>query len=265
MKILCGVYKITSAATGKFYHGSSKNMRARKRGHLKALASGDHINQKLQKLYDKYGASDLTFTVVKLLDRGDAYKLEDKLIRKNLQNKKALTIGMRAVGGDNLTRNGRRTEIIAQIKTTMHKNIAAMTQDERDETWGRPGELNGMYGNTHTKKVRKILSDAMLGNQKAVGRITTPEARENYRKSALARVAADDYVNSFAGKVHTKKTKQLLSELNKGKLPPNTRRVRIGKKTYVSMTAAARKLGVVTATILNRIRSKNYPDYSYVD
>lgn len=50
-----------------------------------------------------------------------------------------------------------------------------------------------------------------------------------------------------------------------GKKPVNSKKVKIDNIIYESLTEASRKLNVVPATILYRIRSKNYPTYEYYD
>lgn len=50
-----------------------------------------------------------------------------------------------------------------------------------------------------------------------------------------------------------------------GKKPVNTKKVKINHVIYESLTDASRKLNIVPATILYRIRSKNYPTYEYYD
>ncbi|MEZ4708808.1 MAG: NUMOD3 domain-containing DNA-binding protein [Caldilineaceae bacterium] len=76
--------------------------------------------------------------------------------------------------------------------------------------------------------------------------------------------------NPFFDKPHSKKTKQKLSQLAKsryenGAISGNARKVMIGKQVYESVTEAARQLGVVPATIIYRIKSKHFDNYSYID
>lgn len=71
--------------------------------------------------------------------------------------------------------------------------------------------------------------------------------------------------NSFYGKHHSEETKSQLKNAMLGKKPVNTKRVKIDDVVYESLTDASRNLNVVPATILYRIRSKNYPTYKYYD
>lgn len=59
------IYKIQSKTSPhKFYIGSSVNMRKRKNSHIKALRDNKHGNAKLQHHYNKYGETDLIFSIV---------------------------------------------------------------------------------------------------------------------------------------------------------------------------------------------------------
>ena len=65
----CGVYMINSQATKQYYIGSSRNIYNRSKQHLYDLNRNVHANYKLQKLYDDYGASNLQFYALNLIDR----------------------------------------------------------------------------------------------------------------------------------------------------------------------------------------------------
>lgn len=64
MKDKCGIYKITSSATGKVYIGSSINIRKRKNSHLCELRNGKHPNNMLQNTFNKYGENDINFDII---------------------------------------------------------------------------------------------------------------------------------------------------------------------------------------------------------
>ncbi len=269
--MLSGVYCITSKSTGKFYHGSSQDLIKRKARHLNELADGIHHNAGLQKLYDNKGPSDLRFKLLlETTDRDRAYRFEEKLIRKNANNKKCLNLGLSARGGDNLTRNPNREKIVKKMTKSIQRRMDELSSQEKKAIFGRPGELNGMYGRGHTKKTRKLLSEINKGVSRNKGIPKSEEGRANMARAAQLRAQSADYVNSFQGKSHSKATKEILSKVAKeraasGILPSNTRRVQVGKKKYRSASVAAKQLGCVTATILNRVRSKNFPEYKFLN
>ena len=58
-----GIYKITSPS-GKFYIGSSKNIKKRWRSHRSELSRGKHANKALQRAFNKYGNLDFEVIII---------------------------------------------------------------------------------------------------------------------------------------------------------------------------------------------------------
>lgn len=63
-----GIYSITNQATGQVYYGSSVDLERRYKAHCYLLRIEKHPNQKLQRSWNKYGAEQFTFAVVKLVE-----------------------------------------------------------------------------------------------------------------------------------------------------------------------------------------------------
>jgi len=59
-----GIYKITCTPTGKFYIGSSVDLKRRRYWHLHQLANNDHNNKHLQSAYNKYGSEAFVFEII---------------------------------------------------------------------------------------------------------------------------------------------------------------------------------------------------------
>lgn len=64
MNRVCGVYKITNRANGKFYVGSSKDIKNRWYQHKIKLDSGTHGNPHLQNAWNLYGGESFLFEVI---------------------------------------------------------------------------------------------------------------------------------------------------------------------------------------------------------
>ena len=62
-----GIYKIICLSTGKFYVGSSIDVRKRWRQHLNKLRSNKHVNKKLQNAWNKYTEQNFLFEIVELI------------------------------------------------------------------------------------------------------------------------------------------------------------------------------------------------------
>jgi len=68
-----GIYQIVNAITQDYYVGSSVNIANRWTRHVTDLRGGKHINQRLQRAWDKYGEKSFVFSV-----------LEEEVDAKNL-------------------------------------------------------------------------------------------------------------------------------------------------------------------------------------
>jgi hypothetical protein len=61
---ICGVYKITNTANGKFYVGSSKDIKSRWYQHTSRLNENKHGNSYLQNAWNKYGSQSFKFELI---------------------------------------------------------------------------------------------------------------------------------------------------------------------------------------------------------
>lgn len=78
---ISGIYKIQSKVKPeKIYIGSAVNMSKRWWTHLQDLQRGNHHNKILQNHYNKYGASDLQFSILLGCDKEDLLKNEQYFI-----------------------------------------------------------------------------------------------------------------------------------------------------------------------------------------
>lgn len=78
---LSGIYKIESKYKHeKFYIGSSINIYVRWKVHISELRRNVHRNSKLQNHFNKYGESDLLFSILLICDEEDLIKTEQYFI-----------------------------------------------------------------------------------------------------------------------------------------------------------------------------------------
>lgn len=259
----CGVYKIVHVKSGKFYIGSSQDIEKRIKRHFRELRLGYHHCSRLQKLYDKKPTAEFSIGKIKL-KREAAYEKEHSLIQENFNNKKFLNIGLGVRGGDNLTRNPRRAEIIENIRSGIKNWMGTLSDADRKWLFGLRGEKNGMYGKTHTKEARSKIAKAGKGNQNAKGLKWSEDSKKKLSESLKDSRKGSD--NSFYGKSHSAETKKRISEKKKGHKPANQKPIKIDKTIYPSASEASRQLGVPTVTIAWRARNTKdaYSNYQYV-
>jgi len=61
--VISGIYKIINKINGKYYVGSSVNIKLRWRKHIEALKRNQHRNRYLQRAWNKYGEPSFEFVI----------------------------------------------------------------------------------------------------------------------------------------------------------------------------------------------------------
>jgi group I intron endonuclease len=258
---IIGVYHIVNLENGKLYVGSSVEVEKRLDRHRRDLKKGEHHCIPLQRAWNKYGEEAFEFRIVRIYDNEfDARFIEQEQLDSLDSLDLLYNMSKIAGGGDLISYHPNREQIVQKIKASVKKRYSLMTPDERREVYG--SHVNGMTGRKHSIESRKKMSVASIGNTNASGSIRSPEHRAKLSKIASQRKGEK---NPFYGRKHSEETKKKLSNQMKGVLPPNTRPVLIDGIKYVSCSEAARQLGVVTATILNRLKSPKFPTYNYFE
>lgn len=259
-----GTYVLTHVTSRKFYVGSSGQLTKRIDRHYRELNSKKHHNKPLQDLWDKCPKLEISFFYTETRD--DAYNLEQDLLDRYKSSDELLNIGITVKGGDNLTRNPNRKEIVEKILKSLKEKLKVLTSLERKLLYGRPGKKNGMFGRKHTEKTRKQMSLKKKGKPGIKGRKASPEVRARLSLMASKRIGVK---NPFFGKKHTEEYKKRMSEKIKtlGLKPPNSRKVSVDGVEYESLTEGARQLGIGPALMFYRLKSKKdkYSGYQYID
>ena len=218
-----GIYKIVNKINNKYYLGSSKDFHVRKLKHFNELRKGKHHNIYLQRAFNKYGEENFEFIVLEECE--NTFEREQELLN-NLDLKLCYNVSLSASGGDLIKNHPNREEIIR--KTT----LILLNGPKRTKSF--TGENNPNWKGGVSKYIPKPKRDRTGIN------------------------------NPFYGKEHTNEFKQKRSVAQTGIYNGNQEKVVIiDNIEYKSLSQAAKIFNVVPATILNRIKSKNYPTYNY--
>lgn len=257
MSELACVYIIEIEGSDKYYIGSTGNIKQREHSHRHQLKHGNHSNAGLQELWN--AGAKFTFNIVDMGSREKMYRVEQRLISSSRDDVKMLNVGLSIKGGDNLTRNPKRLEIIQRITLSILKRYREQTQEERAKHSARvKGVLNPMYGKRHSAEVRKRQSELMIGHSYNKGRkLSEQHVRQMSERGKL--LVGEK--NPFFGKKHSEETRRILSEKNTGQAPTRWNSIEIDGIPYKTQTEAAKALGVSNPTITYRLKSKN-PLYS---
>ncbi len=257
------VYTLTLVSTGLIYIGSTYNVEKRIKRHMDALARGAHHNRILQQAW--IGNGDILVCSFECANREDAYALEEKLIHKTLTGpfkNRLANIGENARAGNNLTRHPDKEEIIKRRTATQNAVLAKLSFKERREKYGRPGEMNGMFGRTHTEESRRLISEKHTGRHYGVGRKLSPEHVKKIR--ARAKLAIGEK-NPFFGKKHSEETKRLLRIKQLGKKPTNSLTVSAEGLIFQSAADAGRHFKLSNSLASYRVRSKHFPNWFVIN
>ena len=259
----CGIYKIKCLKSNHYYIGSSCNIEKRFKRHMREAIRNRHHSLFFQNVFNKYGEENFILEILELCDK-DYLKQREQYYLDNFLTSNAMNVSFFASGGDLLTENPRKLEIIAKRIETSKKRLGELSKEERKLKYGKNGTKNPMYGKTHTPEAVLKIKQAMKNRQPPSGW----ELDESHKKAISERQKLRTGAkNSFFGKHHTEEVRKLLSKKHKGMKPSNCRRVVIDGVTYDSATEAGRILNVCTSTILFRIKSKNikFVNYFYLD
>ncbi len=257
-------YKLTLPISGFFYFGSTTKIDRRIGTHKSTLLSGKHSNSILNKAWRDHGESTFGIELYRCETIEEAQEMETAAIAEHANNPLMANIGVQAIGGNNLTRNPNREQVVKKIVGGLYRRYASLTPEDWEKVRQRvSGEKNPMFGRRHSDITRKKISEHHKGHSYNKGCKLSPEHIAKISERAKLMVGSK---NPFYGRHHSVETKELLRFRNKGKLPPNLSAIEINGIEYKSQADAARALGVCSATITYRLSSKNpkYADYRVI-
>jgi group I intron endonuclease len=190
---MIGIYKIKNKLNDKCYYGSSKNIEKRWKTHLNQLRNKKHINCILQNAWNKYGEDSFIFEIVEECELKNLFDTEQKYI----DTCGDYNIGLKASGGDNISKNPNKNIIVENIKKGCKIWRDSLSDEERKEKFSKPLDRNPNwkggssfiycdcgkrigYGHTHCQKCRPRKSD----NNPFYGKKHT----EEYKKKSSIRM-----------------------------------------------------------------------------
>lgn len=228
-----GIYKITNKLNGRFYIGSSQNLRKRKKAHFKDLRMGVHSNKFLQRSFIKDGEENFTFEVLEICFKEECLIKEQALIDRywNLE----IPVLYNAI-----------KEVYQEPIMIDGKTISTTRGFLR-------GKKHHKFGTKNSKELRAALSNA---------------SRKNWSNPEHVRFMSETFSgegNPFYGKKHTKETlnKIIESKVESGWCKPVTAtNINTGEVITASSNAELARIMGVTKTVINSRTSANHRDFT---
>jgi group I intron endonuclease len=269
-----GIYKITCLINNRYYIGSAKNINKRWNRHLNDLRNKKHVNQHLQRTFDKYGEEQFIFEILENCNVNELLLKEQLYLDTLKPYIDGFNIGTCASGGDNLSHHPEKEIIVEKITKSIKKRFSNMSQEERMLKFGKFGEKNPNYGNKWTDEMRLKASEINKEKFKnglnpfcdRVKGITNKElfgdekAKEISKKLSEHASSRTGEKNPFYGKNHSFETKEKLSKSRSGIKPSNRVKISINGVIYESYNDASKYLGLPVTTIRWRCLSDS-PKY----
>lgn len=143
---MIGIYKIESKIKPKrIYIGSAVNIKNRWRGHIKDLNNQKHGNSRLQNHFNKYGETDLIFSILTTCEKDDLIKTEQYFIDSynpffNICRTAGNTLGRK--------HSEETKKYLSELRKIQYK-----------------GETNPFYGKHHSEETKQSLREQRIGKK----------------------------------------------------------------------------------------------------
>jgi group I intron endonuclease len=267
------VYEIKNNINGKSYVGQYSGL-----SFEKYFGSGKLIKIAIK----KYGLENFSKTILEECSNKDELNKKeifwiDKL--KTIEKGYNLTEG--GTGGDLSEFIEYDENWVERQRISTKKYWDNISDDERKiRSESVSGKKNGMYGKEGFWKGKKIPREIVkksTDNRRSYHKEQNPNwkggltyvyctcgERIGYGHTHCNKCRPrTENNNPFFGKQHSEETKKILSEKRKGKKPTNMTQVQIDDIVYESLAEASRQTGILSSTILWRLKSKNskYENY----
>lgn len=153
-----GIYKIVNLVNEKFYIGSTVNLIRRKYNHFSDLRKNKHINQYLQRSYNKYGKENFRFEVIEYVENKDKLIEREQYYLDIYRDNKKNCYNIRTVVESNL--GIKWSNESKQKLSKAKKGIKRSKETKRKLSEAKKGEKNPNYGNKLSEKEKLKLAIA---------------------------------------------------------------------------------------------------------
>jgi len=199
-----GIYKIQNRVNGKYYVGSSSNVKKRWREHKGMLEKGKHLNNHLQNTWNKWGKETFEFKLVENIeDKKNLQLVEQEYLDAGFELGLLYNISRLAAGGSVAGWHHTKEALAKISKASSGKN---------NPMYGKTGADSPNYGKKNPEHSKRISG---AGNYWfGVTGEDHPLYGRRLTEEAIARMSGEN--NGMFGKHHSEESKAKMSKA-KGK------------------------------------------------
>ena len=168
---ICGIYMIKNKINGNIYIGQAADIYERWKEHISLLRRGKHINNHLQRAWNKYGSDNFEFSIVEecsenALNDREIYWIAEYDSYHNGYNQTLGGGGVRGFKHDEETKQRISESLKGENAPWYGKQRSEETKvkvgQASKERWSNP-ENHPMYGKHHTKESKEKMSKSHKG------------------------------------------------------------------------------------------------------
>jgi group I intron endonuclease len=276
---MIGIYKIENIINNKKYIGSAINIEIRTKRHINDLKNNKHDNIYLQREFNKYKLENFKFECIEICNKKNLKEIEQKYLDNIFSIKECnlyyYNIGRKSTGGDNISNNPDRNNIVNKIRKGLYNRYKKESEEDKLARKNKlKGENNPNYGNKWNDTQRKRMSIQRKGTSSKIKGKTFEELygdeKAKFLKTKMSERAKNQTGknNPNYGNKCSEHLKKYYSNLFKNKKNRNALTISkpftIDDKNYILLTDAAKDYNVKYQTIKNRLLSNKFPNYKYI-
>ena len=168
---ICGIYMIKNKINGNIYIGQAADIYERWREHISLLRRGKHVNNHLQRAWNKYGDDNFEFSIVEecsenALNDREIYWIAEYDSYHNGYNQTLGGGGVRGFKHDEETKQRISESLKGENAPWYGKQRSKETKvkvgQASKERWSNP-ENHPMYGKHHTEESKEKMSKSHKG------------------------------------------------------------------------------------------------------
>lgn len=210
-----GIYKIINKINGKFYIGSTINVKTRWTAHKSKLNRNKHGNDYLQNSWNKYGEENFIFKLIREVEnKNNLIKIEQFYLDMLKPTDRKIGYNVCKIAGNTMLGRKHTQKTIEKFKGRKHTQETKKKMSENMK-----GNTNSL-GYKHTEKWKKNKSKNMKGNTNSLGRELSEETKKRISLANKGKKRSEETKKKISqskmGKKLSEETKKKMSESRKG-------------------------------------------------